>query len=125
MDTYKSDKQVIDCDIATVYGKLSNPAVFKQQLEQNIDKLPEEARAQLQNLKFEDDYLFRLGKRRPGRSRWYRGKGGTHQNRVWRCAIAGAIRLDSGAERNGCRPHRKHGYSAIGIADDAQNDGGQ
>ena len=55
MDTYKSDKQVIDCDIATVYGKLSNPAVFKQQLEQNIDKLPEEARAQLQNLKFEDD----------------------------------------------------------------------
>ena len=55
MDTYKSDKQVIDCDIATVYGKLSNPAVFKQQLEQNIDKLPEETRAQLQNLKFEDD----------------------------------------------------------------------
>ncbi|MGM9868568.1 MAG: hypothetical protein ACI30R_02935 [Sodaliphilus sp.] len=55
MDTYKSDKQVIDCDIATVYGKLSNPAVFKQQLEQNIDKLPEEARVQLQNLKFEDD----------------------------------------------------------------------
>lgn len=55
MDTYKSDKQVIDCDIATVYEKLSNPAIFKQQLEDNIDKLPEEARAQLQNLKFEDD----------------------------------------------------------------------
>ncbi len=54
METYKSDKHVIDCDIATVYGKLSNPEVFRRHMEENIDKLPEEARTHLQSLKFED-----------------------------------------------------------------------
>ncbi len=54
METYKSDKHVIDCDINTVYDKLSNPEVFRKRMEENIDKLPEEARTHLQNLKFED-----------------------------------------------------------------------
>ncbi|MDO4512132.1 MAG: hypothetical protein Q4B68_10005 [Bacteroidales bacterium] len=54
METYKSDKHVIECDIATVYGKLSDPEVFRRHLDANIDKLPEEARQHLQNLKFED-----------------------------------------------------------------------
>ncbi len=54
METYKSDKHVIDCDIATVYSKLSNPEVFRHHMEENIDKLPEEARTHLQNLKFEE-----------------------------------------------------------------------
>ena len=54
METYKSDKHVIDCDIATVYSKLSNPEVFRRHMEENIDKLPEEARTHLQNLKFEE-----------------------------------------------------------------------
>ena len=55
METYKSDAQIIDCDIQTVFSKLSNPEVFKAQLEQNIDKLPEEARQNLDKVKFEAD----------------------------------------------------------------------
>lgn len=54
MEKYRSEKHVIDCDIATVYGKLSDPEVFRRHMEENLDKLPEEARAMLQNLKFEE-----------------------------------------------------------------------
>ena len=45
MDTYKSDAQRINHNIEIIYQKLSNPAVFQQQIEANKDRLPEEARA--------------------------------------------------------------------------------
>ena len=55
METYKSDKVVIDHNIELIYSKLSNPAMFKEKMEQNMDRIPDEAREHLDNLKFEDD----------------------------------------------------------------------
>ena len=57
MDTYKSEKQVIACDAATIYSKLTNPAVFQAQLEANADKLPAEARENLGMVKFGADSI--------------------------------------------------------------------
>ncbi len=55
METYKSDKVIIDHNIDVVYSKLSDPRVFKAHIDSNIDRLPEEAREHLQSVKFEDD----------------------------------------------------------------------
>ena len=55
METYKSDKVVIDYNIELIYSKLSNPAMFKEKMEQNMDRIPDEAREHLDNLKFEED----------------------------------------------------------------------
>lgn len=55
MDSYKSDKVVIEHNIDVIYNKLSNPQGFKEQLEQNADRIPDEARQQLDKVKFEDD----------------------------------------------------------------------
>ena len=55
METYKSNKVVIDHNIELIYSKLSNPSMFKEQMEKNMDRIPDEARQHLDNLKFEDD----------------------------------------------------------------------
>ena len=55
METYKSDKVIIDHSIDVVYSKLSDPRVFKEHIDKNLDRLPEEAREHLQSVKFEDD----------------------------------------------------------------------
>jgi len=55
MENYKSEKVIIDYGIDVIYSKLSDPRVFKSHLEQNIDRLPDEAREQLEKVKFEDD----------------------------------------------------------------------
>ena len=55
METYKSDKVVIDYNIELIYSKLSNPTMFKEKMEQNMDRIPDEAREHLDNLKFEED----------------------------------------------------------------------
>lgn len=55
MESYKSDKVIIDHNIDVIYNKLSNPQGFKEQLEQNADRIPDEARQQLDKVKFEDD----------------------------------------------------------------------
>ena len=55
MDSYKSDKVLIEHNIDVIYNKLSNPQGFKEQLEQNADRIPDEARQQLDKVKFEDD----------------------------------------------------------------------
>ena len=55
METYKSDKVVIDHNIELIYSKLSNPSMFKEKLENNMDRLPDEAREHLDKVKFEDD----------------------------------------------------------------------
>ena len=57
METYKSNPQRIGCDIDTVYSKLSSPAVFRAQIEANLDRLPEEARANLDKVQFEEDAI--------------------------------------------------------------------
>ena len=55
METYKSDKVIIDHNIDVIYSKLSDPRVFKAHIDSNIDRLPDEARKHLEKVKFEDD----------------------------------------------------------------------
>ena len=55
METYKSDKVIIDHNIDVVYSKLSDPRVFKAHIDENIDRLPAEAREHLEKVKFEED----------------------------------------------------------------------
>lgn len=55
MENYKSEKNTIDYNIELIYNKLSDPRIFKAHIDQNIDKLPDEAREQLDKIKFEDD----------------------------------------------------------------------
>ena len=55
METYKSDKVVIDHNINLIYSKLSNPSLFREKMEQNMDRVPDEAREHLDKVKFEDD----------------------------------------------------------------------
>ncbi|MBR6282839.1 MAG: hypothetical protein IKR25_00905 [Muribaculaceae bacterium] len=57
METYKSNPQRIGCDINTIFSKLSSPAVFRAQIEAHRDQLPEEARANLDKVQFEDDAI--------------------------------------------------------------------
>lgn len=57
MDSYKSDVVTINCDIDTVFSKLSNPEIFKAQIEKNIDKLPEDAQKNLNKLQFSSDSI--------------------------------------------------------------------
>ena len=52
MQHYKSDRQEINHDINTVYSKLSNPDVLRQQLEKNADNLPPEAKENLSKVQF-------------------------------------------------------------------------
>ena len=52
MQHYKSDRHIINHDINTVYGKLSNPDVLRQQLEKNADNLPPEAKENLSKVQF-------------------------------------------------------------------------
>ncbi len=55
METYKSDQFVIDHNINLIYSKLSNPSMFREQMEKNRDRIPDEARENLNKVKFEDD----------------------------------------------------------------------
>ena len=57
MESYKSDKVSINCDIQTVFSKLSDPEVLKNHLEANLDKLPEEARENLGKVSFSGDSI--------------------------------------------------------------------
>ena len=57
MESYKSQEQVIACDIDTIYDKLSNPAIFEAQINAHRDRLPQEAIANLDKVKFEPDAI--------------------------------------------------------------------
>ncbi len=57
MESYKSDVQTIACDIETVFNKLSNPEIFKAQIDKNADKLPKEAQENLSKVKFAPDSI--------------------------------------------------------------------
>ena len=55
METYKSDKVTINHNINLIYSKLSDPSIFKAQIDNNMDRLPNEAREHLKSVKFEED----------------------------------------------------------------------
>ena len=55
METYKSDKVTINHNINLIYSKLSDPSIFKTQIDSNMDRLPDEAREHLKSVKFEED----------------------------------------------------------------------
>ena len=55
MENYKSDSVIIDHNIEVIYSKLSDPSVFKAHIDQNIDRLPDEAREHLDKVNFEED----------------------------------------------------------------------
>ena len=55
METYKSDKVTINHNINLINSKLSDPSIFKAQIDNNMDRLPEEAREHLKSVKFEED----------------------------------------------------------------------
>lgn len=55
MDSYKSDKVIIDHNIEVVFNKLSDPNLFKEHIDRNIDRLPDDAREHLEKVKFESD----------------------------------------------------------------------
>lgn len=38
-----------------IYSKLSDPSIFKAQIDNNMDRLPDEAREHLKSVKFEED----------------------------------------------------------------------
>ena len=58
MDNYKSEQQIIDCNINTIYSKLSNPELLKNHIENSFDKLPDEAKANLDKVQFDTDGIL-------------------------------------------------------------------
>ena len=57
MDKFKSDAHCINTSINTVFSKLSDPSLYKKLIDENADRLPEEARKNLDKLKFEGDHI--------------------------------------------------------------------
>lgn len=53
MDIFKSETVTINCNINSVYSKLSNPESFNAFAE----RLPDEAKSKLQQVKFEQDSI--------------------------------------------------------------------
>lgn len=57
MESFKSNPHVIDCNAVTVYNKLTNPSLIRQQIEANADRIDNEARQHLDTVKFSDDSI--------------------------------------------------------------------
>ena len=57
MESYKSDVVSIPCNVTTIYNKLSNPSLFASKLAAGIDQLPQEARENLEKVRFEADAI--------------------------------------------------------------------
>lgn len=57
METYHSEPATINANINTVYQKLTQPELFQAQIEANIDRLPQEARENLDKLHFGPDSI--------------------------------------------------------------------
>lgn len=55
MDTYRSENTTIHHNINTVYNALTHPERFKTLIEENIDRLPEQAREHIGKLQFEPE----------------------------------------------------------------------
>ena len=57
MGKYSSDTHRINANINTIFGKLSNPTLYKEAIENNLDRLPEEARKNLDKLQFNENSI--------------------------------------------------------------------
>ena len=57
MESFKSNPHSIACDAATIYSKLTNPSLIKQQIELNADKIDDQARQHLDAVKFGEDSI--------------------------------------------------------------------
>lgn len=55
MESFKSAPHSIQCDAATIYSKLANPSLIKQQIEAHADQIDPMAREHLDTVKFTDD----------------------------------------------------------------------
>jgi hypothetical protein len=57
MESFKSAPHVIECDAMTIYSKLTNPSLIKNQIDANADKIDGEARQHLDTVKFTEDAI--------------------------------------------------------------------
>lgn len=57
MESFKSNPRVIACDATTIYSKLTNPSLIKQQIETHADKIDEQARQHLDTVTFGEDSI--------------------------------------------------------------------
>lgn len=57
MESFKSNPHIINCDAVTIYNKLTNPSLIRQQIEANADRIDGEARQHLDTVKFTDDSI--------------------------------------------------------------------
>ncbi|MBR4828603.1 MAG: hypothetical protein IKZ92_02220 [Muribaculaceae bacterium] len=57
MESFKSTPHVIACDATTIYSKLTNPSLIRQQIEAHADKIDDEARQHLDTVNFTDDSI--------------------------------------------------------------------
>lgn len=55
MDAYKSNEEIVNYNISTVYGKLSNPECFKQLIDN--DNIPGEMKQRLSDVEFSNDSI--------------------------------------------------------------------
>ena len=55
METYKSDQFVIDHNINLIYSKLSNPSMFREQMDKNGDRIADEAREKIDKVRLLED----------------------------------------------------------------------
>ncbi|MBR5725239.1 MAG: hypothetical protein IKX56_00730 [Muribaculaceae bacterium] len=57
MESFKSNPHAIACDAATIYSKLTNPSLIKQQIEAHADRIDEAAREHLDTVRFTEDAI--------------------------------------------------------------------
>ena len=57
MESFKSNPHAIACDAATIYSKLTNPTLIKNQIEANADRIDGEIRQHLDTVRFSEDAI--------------------------------------------------------------------
>lgn len=57
MESFKSNPHVIACDAATIYSKLTNPSLIKNQIDAHADQIDDEARQHLDTVRFTEDSI--------------------------------------------------------------------
>ena len=57
MESFKSVPHAIACDATTIYSKLINPSLIKNQIDAHADKIDGEARQHLDTVKFGEDSI--------------------------------------------------------------------
>lgn len=57
MESFKSNPHIILCDAATIYSKLTNPSLIKNQIDAHAEQIDGEARQHLDTVKFSEDSI--------------------------------------------------------------------